>query len=114
MSGIVPYTDAEKVDLVTFPVLFGSQIASLSFVCWYSHLSIRYWDGIYVTTTLRELASKKNKEALRITVPPGVGEGSSFLVSLALARRFFPLFLFRVCVPKGFTVPGVFSEDRGN
>ena len=73
MSGIVRYTDAEKVDLVTFPVLFGSQLASLSFVCWHSHLSIRYWDGIYVTTTFREffiLASKKNKEALRITIPP--------------------------------------------
>ena len=73
MLGIVRYTDAEKVNLVTFPVLFGSQIASLSFVCWHSHLSIRYWDGIYVTTTLREfftLASKKNKEALRITIPP--------------------------------------------
>ena len=73
MLGIVRYTDAEKVDLVTFPVLFGSQLASLSFVCWHSHLSIRYWDGIYVTTTFREfftLASKKNKEALRITIPP--------------------------------------------
>ena len=72
MLGIVRYTEAEKVNLVTFPVLFGCQIASLSFVCWYSHLSIRYWDGIYVTTTLREffaLASKKNKEALRITIP---------------------------------------------
>ena len=73
MSGIVRYTDAEKVNLVTFPVLFGNQIASLSFVCWHSHLSIRYWDGIYVTTTFREfftLASKKSKEALRITIPP--------------------------------------------
>ena len=73
MLGIVRYTDAVKVNLVTFPVLFGSQIASLSFVCWFTHLSIRYWDGIYVTTTLREfftLASKKNKEALRITIPP--------------------------------------------
>ena len=73
MSGIVRYTDAEKVNLVTFPVLFGSQIASLSFVCWHSHLNIRYWDGIYVTTTFREfftLASKKNKETLRITIPP--------------------------------------------
>ena len=73
MSGIVRYTDAEKVNLVTFPVLFGSQIASLSFVCWHSHLSIRYWDGIYVTTTFREfftVASKKNTEALRITIPP--------------------------------------------
>ena len=75
MLGIVRYTDAEKVNLVTFPgpVLFGNQIASLSFVCWHSHLSIRYWDGIYVTTTFREfftLASKKNKEALRITIPP--------------------------------------------
>ena len=73
MSGIVRYTDAEKVNLVTFPVLFGCQIASLSFVCWHSHLSIRYWDGIYVTTTFREfftVASKKNTEALRITIPP--------------------------------------------
>ena len=80
MSGIVRYTDSEKVNLVTFPVLFGSQIASLSIA---NHHTTR------------------------------VGEGSSLLVSLALARRFFPIFLFRVCVPKGVTVPGVFSEDRG-